>query len=297
MPEEWIFPTQLRIQPERRIEQWARVQRMVRDQRVVVKMERSPQASPEGEQRGGDDEDERAGDDNMSVTKTKAATPPKQVPRPKTAAERKARVAKILKDLDAMYPHSECALVHRNAWELLAATILSAQCTDKRVNEVTPGLFAKYPTVADFAHASQAELAQDVRSTGFFNNKSKSLIGAGKRLLEAFEGEVPRTMDELLTVPGAARKTANVVLGTAYGIAAGVVVDTHVQRVSRRLDLTRQSDPKKIEQDLIKALPQEKWILFSHQIIHHGRALCVARKPKCAECRLDPICYAKDKTL
>ncbi len=233
----------------------------------------------------------------MSVTKMKAATPAKLVPRPKTAAERKARVDKILKGLDAMYPDVTCALLHHNAWELLVATILSAQCTDKRVNEVTPGLFAKYPTVADFAHASQAELAQDVRSTGFFNNKSKSLIGAGKRVLEGFHGEVPRTMEDLLTVPGAARKTANVVLGTAYGIAAGVVVDTHVQRISKRLDLTKHTDPKKVEQDLMKALPREKWILFSHQIIHHGRALCIARKPKCVECRLDPICYAKDKTL
>ena len=233
----------------------------------------------------------------MSVTKSKGATPARLVPRPKTAGERKARVAKILKALDAMYPEATCALHHHNAWELLVATILSAQCTDKRVNEVTPGLFAKYPTVADFAHASQAEMAQDVRSTGFFNNKAKSLIGAGKRVLEDFQGEVPRTMEELLTVPGAARKTANVVLGTAYGIAAGVVVDTHVQRLSKRLDLTKQTDPKKIEQDLMKVLPQEKWILFSHQIIHHGRALCIARKPKCAECRLDPICYAKDKTL
>jgi len=224
------------------------------------------------------------------------ATPSRLVPKPKTAAERKARVAQILKLLDEMYPNANCALTHRNAWELLAATILSAQCTDKRVNEVTPGLFQKYPTVQDFAHANQAELANDIRSTGFFNNKSKSLIGAAKRLLSDFGGEVPRTMEELLRVPGAARKTANVVLGTAYGIASGVVVDTHVQRVSKRLDFTRHSDPKKIEQDLIKVIPQEKWILFSHQIIHHGRALCVARKPKCAECRLDPVCYAKDKT-
>jgi endonuclease III len=241
----------------------------------------------------------------MSVPKTNAiaqpmpgsATPPRSVPKPKTTAERKARVQKILDLLDEMYPQATCALTHRNAWQLLVATILSAQCTDKRVNEVTPGLFAKYPTVTDLAHANQAELAMDIRSTGFFNNKSKSLIGAAQRVLSEFGGQVPRTMDELLTVPGAARKTANVVLGTAYGVASGVVVDTHVQRVSRRLDLTKQAEPVKIEQDLIKALPEKKWILFSHQIIHHGRALCVARKPKCAECRLDPICYAKDKTL
>lgn len=225
------------------------------------------------------------------------ATPPKLVPKPKNAAERKARVATILKTLDEMYPDARCALVHHNPWELLVATILSAQCTDKRVNEVTPGLFRKYPTVTDFAHASQAELANDIRSTGFFNNKSKSVIGAAKRVLSDYGGEVPRTMDELLTVPGAARKTANVVLGTAYGVASGVVVDTHVQRVSKRLDLTKHTDPAKIEKDLIKTIPQDRWILFSHQIIHHGRALCVARKPKCAECRLDPICYARDKTL
>ena len=196
-----------------------------------------------------------------------------------------------------MYPAATCALHHGNPWELLVATILSAQCTDKRVNEVTPGLFQKYPTVADFAHASQPELASDIRSTGFFNNKSKSLIGAAKKILSDYGGKVPRSIDELLTVPGAARKTANVVLGTAYGIASGVVVDTHVQRVSKRLDLTKNTEPVKIEQDLMKVIPKEKWILFSHQIIHHGRALCMARKPKCAGCRLDPICYAKDKSL
>jgi len=196
-----------------------------------------------------------------------------------------------------MYPGATCALHHHNPWELLVATILSAQCTDKRVNEVTPGLFRKYPTVEDFAHASQAELANDVRSTGFFNNKSKSLIGAAKKLLSGYSGQVPRTMEELLTVPGAARKTANVVLGTAYGIASGVVVDTHVQRLAQRLDLSKHSEPRKIEQDLMKVVPKDRWVLFSHQLIHHGRVLCVARKPKCAECRLDPICYAKDKTV
>ncbi len=206
-------------------------------------------------------------------------------------------MAKILELLDRMYPNATCALHHNNAWELLVATILSAQCTDKRVNEVTPGLFKKYPTVADFAHASQAELAQDIRSTGFFNNKSKSVIGAAKKVLGEFGGEVPRTMEQLLTVPGAARKTANVVLGTAYNVASGVVVDTHVQRLSKRLDLTKATDPGKIEQDLMKVIPATKWILFSHQIIHHGRALCVARKPRCAECLLDPLCYAKDKTI
>ena len=219
------------------------------------------------------------------------------MPKPKTAAERKARVTKILKLLDEMYPEATCALHHEDPWQLLVATILSAQCTDKRVNEVTPGLFRKYPAIEDFAHVSQAELANDIRSTGFFNNKSRSLIGAAKKLLADYGGQVPRTMDELLAVPGAARKTANVVLGTAYGIASGVVVDTHVQRIAKRLDLTRHTEPVKIEQDLMKAIPKDRWVLFSHQIIHHGRALCVARKPKCAECRLDRICYAKDKTV
>lgn len=195
-----------------------------------------------------------------------------------------------------MYPSATCALHHSNAWELLVATILSAQCTDKRVNEVTPGLFKKYPTIQDFARAPQLELAQDIRSTGFFNNKSKSIIGAARKILTDFHGEIPRTIEELLTVPGAARKTANVVLGTAFGIASGVVVDTHVQRIARRLDLTKHTEPVKIEKDLMKIIPKEKWILFSHQIILHGRALCLARKPRCSECALDPLCYAKDKT-
>jgi len=219
-----------------------------------------------------------------------------KVKRPKTAAERRVRVNQILRGLDQMYPNVTCALHHGNAWELLVATILSAQCTDKRVNEVTPGLFAKYPTPRDFAAVRPEVLAQDIRSTGFFNNKAKSIVGAAQKVLRDFGGEVPKTMEEMLSIPGAARKTANVVLGTAYGVAVGVVVDTHVQRVSRRLDLTKQTDPVKIEQDLMKIVPQGSWILFSHQIIHHGRALCQARKPRCAECRLDTICYAKDKT-
>lgn len=195
-----------------------------------------------------------------------------------------------------MYPEATCALLHRNPWELLVATILSAQCTDKRVNEVTPGLFAKYLTPQDFAAVEPEVLAQDIRSTGFFNNKAKSIVGAARKIMGEFGGKVPRTIEELLTVPGAARKTANVVLGTAYGIASGLVVDTHVQRISRRLDLTKNTDPVKIEQDLMKQVPQDKWIRFSHQIILHGRALCVARNPKCAECKLNPVCYADDKT-
>ena len=219
-----------------------------------------------------------------------------KVKRPKTAAERRARVDQVLRGLNEMYPNVTCALHHRNPWELLLATILSAQCTDKRVNEVTPGLFAKYPTPRDFAAVRPEVLAQDIRSTGFFNNKAKSIVGAAQKVLRDFGGKVPKTMEEMLTIPGAARKTANVVLGPAYGIAVGVVVDTHVQRVSRRLDLTRQADPGKIEQDLMKIVPQDRWILLSHQIIHHGRALCQARKPRCADCLLEPICYAKDKT-
>ncbi|HWF11845.1 MAG TPA: endonuclease III [Bryobacteraceae bacterium] len=217
--------------------------------------------------------------------------------KPKNQAERKTRVAAILKLLDEMYPDATCALMHKNPWELLVATILSAQCTDKRVNEVTPGLFRKYPTPRDFAAVRPEVLAQDIRSTGFFNNKAKSIVGAAKKIVGEFGGAVPRTLEELITVPGAARKTANVVLGTGYGIASGVVVDTHMLRVSRRLDLTKRDDPVKVEQDLIKIIPREKWILFSHQVIHHGRAVCVARKPKCAECRLDPVCYAADKTV
>jgi endonuclease-3 len=219
-----------------------------------------------------------------------------RVPRPKTAVERKERINEILKRLDRMYPNATCALHHRNPFELLVATILSAQCTDKRVNEVTPGLFEKYPTPTDFANVRQEVLANDIRSTGFFNNKARSIIGAAKKVVGEFGGQVPKTMEEMLTIPGAARKTANVVLGTAYGIASGIVVDTHVQRIAARLDLTKAADPVKIELDLMKIIPKERWILFSHQIILHGRALCIARNPKCAQCDLNSLCYTKDKT-
>lgn len=216
-------------------------------------------------------------------------------PKPKTKAARDAREKRILTLLDEAYPNVTCALHHTSAWELLAATILSAQCTDKRVNMVTPGLFAKYPTPEDFAAVRPEVLAEDIRSTGFFNNKAKSLVGAAKKIVHEFGGVVPRTIEELTTVPGAARKTANVVLGTIYGIASGVVVDTHVQRLANRLDLTRNSDPVKIERDLMKILPQNKWIEFSHQLIHHGRGPCVARKPRCGECTLSEVCYAADR--
>lgn len=228
---------------------------------------------------------------------TKAATKTAKVAKPKTAAERQARLQGILVGLDKMYPNVVCALNHSNAWELLVATILSAQCTDKRVNEVTPDLFRKYPTIQDFASASQDEMAQDIRSTGFFNNKAKSVIGAARKILTDFKGEIPKTIEELITVPGAARKTANVVLGTVYGIASGVVVDTHVQRISRRLDLTKETDPVKIERDLMKILPKDRWISFSHQVIHHGRGPCVARNPKCVQCGIADLCYADDKTI
>ena len=228
-----------------------------------------------------------------------AAKPVKKmrVVRPRTSAERQARLREMLRRLDELYPNVSTPLLHRNPWELLVATILSAQSTDKLVNSVTPGLFKKYPTMRDFAAVRQEVLAQDIHSTGFFNNKARSVIGAAKKILADFGGEVPRTMEEMLTVPGAARKTANVVLGAAFGINAGVVVDTHVQRIARRLDLTKNTDPVKIERDLMKVIPKEKWITFPLQLIFHGRALCFARKPRCAECKLEPLCYASDKTV
>ena len=202
----------------------------------------------------------------------------------------------ILRRLNRDYPDVECALIHKSAWELLVSTILSAQCTDKRVNEVTPGLFRKYPTIQDMAAVRREVLEKDIQSTGFFRNKAKSLTGAARRVIEEYGGEVPQTMVELLTLPGVARKTANVVLGTWFRKASGVVVDTHVQRISRRLDLTKEDDPKKIEKDLMAMLPKKRWILYSHQIIHHGRGVCVARKPRCSECGLENLCYAPDKT-
>jgi endonuclease-3 len=207
------------------------------------------------------------------------------------------RVAVILQKLDEAYPNATCELKHSNAFQLLIATILSAQCTDVRVNEVTKELFKKYKTPQDFALANPSELEQEIRPTGFFRNKTKSIMGASKAIVEKFGGEVPRTMDEILTLPGVARKTGNVVLGTAFGIASGIVVDTHVQRLSNRLDLTHNEDPKKIEQDLTAVIPQNKWIIFSHQLIWHGRRICFARKPKCVDCNLERLCYSKDKTV
>jgi endonuclease-3 len=206
------------------------------------------------------------------------------------------RVQEILRRLDQRYLGATCALTHQSAWELLVATILSAQCTDARVNMVTPGLFQKYPTPQHFAALKPEELEPEIRSTGFFRNKSKSIVGAAKKLVEDFNGRVPDDMDKLLTLPGVARKTANVVLGTWFGKAAGVVVDTHVTRIARRLELTTNLDAAKIEQDLMRVIPQDKWILFAHQLIWHGRKLCLARSPKCVECPLEDICHAADKT-
>jgi endonuclease-3 len=206
------------------------------------------------------------------------------------------RIKAILKALDEAYPNAVCALTHRTPWELLVATILSAQCTDVRVNMVTPELFKHFPTPQAMAKASLPELEDLIRTTGFFRNKAKSIQGAAKKITEQFDGKVPETLAELITVPGAARKTANVVLGVSYGKAEGVVVDTHVFRIAHRLDLTKADTAEKVEQDLMRILPQDRWIRFSHQVIHHGRQVCVARNPKCKDCNLETLCHSKDKT-
>src|SRR6204780_2058211 len=206
------------------------------------------------------------------------------------------RVSTLLDLLAKAYPGAECALHHRNPWELMVATILSAQCTDARVNMVTPGLFKKFPTPTDFAHAPLVEIEEQIRSTGFYHNKAKSLNGAARKLTTEFSGKVPETMEELLTLPGVARKTANVVLGVAFGKAVGVVVDTHVLRLSKRLELTKSTEPIPVEKDLMKIIPQDHWTDFSHEMIHHGRQVCVARNPRCADCTLEPLCYSSDKT-
>jgi endonuclease III len=207
-----------------------------------------------------------------------------------------ARIRQIIAGLDQLYPDVTCALTHRSAWELLVATILSAQCTDVRVNMVTPLLFEKYPTVQDFAALVPEQLEPDIRSTGFFRNKSKSVVGAAQRVVADFGGNVPQTMEDLLSLPGVARKTANVVLGTWFKKNEGVVVDTHVTRISRRLELTKQDDARKIEEDLMQIIPRERWTDFSHEVIWHGRKLCVARGPRCADCALEKLCHAADKT-
>jgi endonuclease III len=221
----------------------------------------------------------------------------KKAKKPKQAYTSPARVAKIFAALDQLFPRAECALHHANAFQLLVATILSAQCTDERVNKVTPALFAKYPTPYDFAVLQPEVLEADIRSTGFFRNKAKSIIGAARKLVAEFGGEVPQDIDALLALPGVARKTANVVLGTAYGIASGVVVDTHVFRIAHRLRLSNGTTPERVEQDLMRIVPRDRWISFSHQVIWFGRKVCVARKPLCATCPLESICDSPDKTV
>jgi endonuclease III len=206
------------------------------------------------------------------------------------------RVGAILEILQLTYPAVRCALHHENAWQLLVATILSAQCTDVRVNLVTPALFRRYPDAASLAGIEPEELEPLIRSTGFFRSKAKHIVGTARMVMEQFGGRVPETMEGLLSLPGVARKTANVVLGSWFGRGEGIVVDTHVHRIARRLELTRSDDPKHIEQDLMKVIPQARWIDFSHQIIHHGRARCTARAPKCAQCPLEGLCHAADKT-
>jgi endonuclease-3 len=233
---------------------------------------------------------------SLSAARTGAGKAPAKPARAAYDPLAPARIREILRRLDRGYPGATCALHHETAWELLVATILSAQCTDARVNIVTPELFRKYPSPQHFAALKPEELEPEIRSTGFFRNKSRSLVGAARKLVSDFGGEVPADMDKLLTLPGVARKTANVVLGTWFGKADGVVVDTHVQRIARRLELTQNEDPQKIEQDLMRVIPRESWISFAHQLILHGRALCLARNPKCAQCPLEDLCHAANKT-
>jgi endonuclease-3 len=224
---------------------------------------------------------------NMSTTLKSIRKPAakKQAPRGDLAPD---RIAAILKALDEAYPSVECALTHSTPWQLLVATILSAQCTDVRVNIVTPELFRRFPTPQAMAKATLPQLEALIRTTGFFRNKAKSIQGAARKIISDFA--------ELITIPGAARKTANVVLGVSFGKAEGVVVDTHVFRISRRLGLAKGETPQKIEQELMQILPQDRWICFSHQLIHHGRQVCDARKPKCNRCNLEQLCHSKDKT-
>ena len=229
----------------------------------------------------------------MPTKKTPPKKSKKQTPRGDLAPD---RVAAILKGLDEAYPDVECALTHRSPWELLVATILSAQCTDVRVNMVTPELFRRFPTPAAMAKATLPKLEDLIRTTGFFRNKAKSIQGAARKIVNEFNGQVPQTLAELIMIPGAARKTANVVLGVCFGKAEGVVVDTHVFRIARRLGLAKSETAEKVEQELMQILQQNRWIAFSHQLIHHGRQICDARKPKCDRCNLEQLCHSKDKT-
>jgi endonuclease-3 len=213
------------------------------------------------------------------------------------ATKKQERAAEILVRLKRMYPKAKCTLDYTNPFELLIATILSAQSTDVRVNIVTKSLFRKYPNAAAFAAAAQPAMERDIRQTGFFRNKAKAVIAASKSIMEKHGGEVPRTMEELTALPGVGRKTANVVLGNAFHLPVGVVVDTHVTRVSGRLGLTAHSYPVKIEQDLMKLIPQKEWTVFSHRLIAHGRKICIARKPKCRECFLNDVCPSAEEPL
>jgi endonuclease III len=210
--------------------------------------------------------------------------------RPTRRRDARTRAPEILTRLRAAYPEARCALDYGNAFELLCATILSAQCTDARVNLVTPALFAVYPTPEALARAAPADVEEIIRPTGFFRNKARSLIGMAQALVADHGGEVPRTMDELRLLPGVGRKTANVILGNAYGVNEGITVDTHVSRLSRRLGLTRHEDPAKIEQDLMPLFPKDHWGLLSHLLIFHGRQICLARRPRCQDCVLADIC-------
>lgn len=210
--------------------------------------------------------------------------------RPETPAEVKARARKIIRRLEKAYPDATCALHHANPLELLVATILSAQCTDARVNMVTPHLFAKYRTAHDYAAANPKVFEQEIQSTGFFRNKTKSIIGMAQAAVERHDGQVPDTMEQLTQLPGVGRKTANVILGTAFGKNEGVVVDTHVHRISTLLGLTKEKTPEKIEQDLMQLVPREQWTWFGHTLIHHGRTVCIARRPKCEECVVNDLC-------
>lgn len=209
---------------------------------------------------------------------------------PAGAPKARAAAGKVVRALRADYPDVTCALKHRSAFQLLVATILSAQCTDQRVNLVTKDIFRRWPTAAEFARVPIGTLEKAIQSTGFFRNKAKSIHACSKELMEKYDGQVPRDMESLVALAGVGRKTANVVLGTAYGLATGVVVDTHVARISRRLGLTSQSDPVKIEQDLMRLVPKSEWIDFSHRLIHHGRKICNARKPLCEQCSMDKFC-------
>ncbi|GBC80828.1 Endonuclease III [bacterium HR09] len=206
------------------------------------------------------------------------------------SAAGRERVAKLLALLAEAYPEARCELNHRNAYELLVATILSAQCTDARVNQVTPAFFARFPNAQALAQASQEEVEKLIKSTGFYRNKAKALIGMAKALVERHGGEVPKDMEAMVQLPGVGRKTANVVLGTAYGLATGIVVDTHVSRVAQRLGLTTAQDPESIEQDLMALFPRQEWVALSHRLILHGRYVCKARKPACTSCVLAEVC-------